>query len=314
MMQQYHKVKENYPNSILFFRMGDFYEMFEDDAKLAARLLDIALTSRNKGGGEKTPMAGVPAHSAESYIASLIESGHKVAICEQIEDPSEASGLVERDVIRVITPGTIIENEILEDKENNYLAAVDCIEDKIGFAYIDISTGEFYLTEFSNDKEENIWDELDRIQPREIIIDKCLQENEKFNIYKKRLCFITNKTKKINHEQAYKSLNEHFQTQSLAGFGCEELKAATLAAGQILLFLQDTQKRTLAHINKIHTYSLNEYMVLDATTRRNLELTSTIRDNKKDGSLLSILDKTITSMGGRLIKKWINQPLIDKEN
>src|SRR6056297_1500308 len=214
MMQQYHKIKENYPDSILFFRMGDFYEMFEDDAKLAARLLDIALTSRNKGGGEKTPMAGVPAHSAESYIASLIDSGYKVAICEQVEDPSEASGLVERDVIRVITPGTIIENEILEDKENNYLAAVDCLNNKMGFAYIDISTGEFCLTEFNMDKIDKIWDELDRIQPREVIVNDKIRENELFTTYQKRLNFICNKIKDINYEQAYNNLTEHFQTKS----------------------------------------------------------------------------------------------------
>ncbi len=311
-MQQYMDIKKQYQDSILFFRMGDFYEMFFDDAELAARILEIALTSRNKGGGAKTPMAGVPAHSADSYIACLIDKGYKVAICEQIEDPAEASGLVERDVIRVITPGTVIENEILEEKENNYLAAITEHKNKIGFAYIDISTGEFNITEFSSKKQEKIWDELDRIQPRELIINSKLQQNEQFNIYYKSLNFLCNDTKNISYENAYQKLLENLKTQSLSQFGCEDKKAAILAAGQILIFLHDTQKRTLAHINNVNTYSLNDYMVLDATTRRNLELTSTIRNNKKQGSLLNILDKTITSMGGRLLKKWINQPLINK--
>ncbi len=312
MMQQYMDIKNEYEDCILFFRMGDFYEMFFDDAKLAAKVLDIALTSRNKGGGEKTPMAGVPAHSADSYIASLINAGYKVAICEQIEDPEEADGLVERDVIRVITPGTVVENEILEDKENNYLSAIDILGDKIGFSYIDISTGEFYVSEFSIQRKEKIWDELDRIQPREVLLVKKIEKSKNFYRYKKKLKFTCNSIQEIKYKTAYKILTEHFQTQSLSGFGCEEKRAATLAAGQILLFLQETQKRTLKHINKITTYNLNEYMLLDATTRRNLELLTTIRDNKREGSLLNIIDRTVTSMGGRLIKKWITQPLIDK--
>ncbi|MFW5998324.1 MAG: DNA mismatch repair protein MutS [Bacillota bacterium] len=313
MMQQYQDIKNEYSDCILFFRMGDFYEMFNGDAKTAARVLDIALTSRNKGGGEDTPMAGVPAHSAESYIAELIENDFKVAICEQLEEPGETSGLVERDVIRVITPGTVIENEILNDKENNFLAAILVNNNKFGFSYIDISTGEFYVTEFSLKLKEKIKDEIDRIQPKEIILDPEYKNiNNNYSQLIRQYKFVENKPSTIDYERSYEELLEHFETESLRGFGCENMKTGILAAGQIIQYLKETQKRALAHINKIIPYNFNEYMIIDATTRRNLELTSTIRNNKENGSLLSILDNTITSMGGRLIKKWINQPLIDK--
>jgi len=311
MMKQYKKLKKKYPDAILFFRLGDFYEMFFDDAKIAARTLDLALTSRNKGGGEKAPMAGIPAKSSENYIADLIETGHKVAICEQMEDPSESSGIVERDVIRVITPGTVIENELLEAKENNYLASIIVQEKKYGFSYIDISTGEFNLTEFNS--IQKIWDEIDRIQPKEMIVDETLKEMDQYKRLKKDIDFLVNSKKNLNYKRAYNILTDHFEVNSLSGFGCEDLNIATIAAGEILTFLEETQKKILAHINRLNTYHLNQYMVLDSATRRNLELSTTIRQNKKAGSLLDIIDKTITSMGGRLIKKWVNQPLINKE-
>ena len=313
MMQQYQNIKQNYPEAIVFFRMGDFYEMFGEDAKKAVKILDIALTSRNKGGGEETPMAGVPAHSAEAYIATLIENDFKVGICEQLEDPDESSGLVKRDVIRVITPGTVIENEILDDNENNYLASIVEKNDKIGFSYIDISTGEFYATEFSKNKYQKTWDELDRIKPREIIIDDKLNNKKRYKHLKKQYNFLENSLIEKNTDNCYNRLCKHFNTNSLAGFGCENKEAAILSAGQALLFIQETQKRALVHINNLSTYSLGEYMNLDAATRRNLELTSTLRNNKKSGTLLNVLDTTITSMGGRLIKKWINQPLVNKQ-
>ncbi|MFW5991719.1 MAG: DNA mismatch repair protein MutS, partial [Halanaerobiaceae bacterium] len=313
MMQQYKDIKKQYQDAILFFRMGDFYEMFFNDAKIAARVLDLALTSRNKGGGEKAPMAGVPCHSAESYIANLINQGYKVAICEQLEDPSEASGLVERDVIRVITPGTVIENDILEDDVNNYLAAVVEDEEKLGFAYIDISTGEFYATQIQKNLKEKLRDELDRIQAREIIIDETLLDDNDFKLIKNWDEILKNKNQVKNVERAREYLIEHFKTRSLAGFGLEEKNTAILAAAEIIKFIDETQKRSLNHIDKISLYNLNDYMVLDTATRRNLELTETIIEKKKNGSLLDIVDKTITSMGGRLIKKWITQPLIDKK-
>ena len=313
MMQQYHEIKEKYPDSILFFRMGDFYEMFEDDAKLAAKRLDIALTSRNKGSGEKTPMAGVPAHSAESYIAELIDQDFSVAICEQIEDPSEATGLVKRDVIRVITPGTIIENEILDSSENNFLTSIVSFENKIGISYVDISTGDFFITEIDGNKVDKAWDEIDRIKPREVIFDGSMDKNDKYKYLENKLDFVKKTKDKINYEKAYNTLIDHFNTQSLSGFGCDDLKAGVIAAGLIMNYLKDTQKRTIFHINRLKRYNIDDYMVLDYSTRRNLELTSTIRENKKEGSLLSVIDKTTTAMGARLIKRWINQPLIEKD-
>jgi DNA mismatch repair protein MutS len=313
MMEQYLKIKEKYKDAILFFRLGDFYEMFFEDAKIAARVLDIALTARNKGGGEKAPMAGVPYHSADSYIAKLIEQGFKVAICEQLEDPAEANGLVERDVIRVITPGTIIDSDILQDKENNYLVAIVIFQEMIGFSYIDISTGEFYVTELSLNNFDKLWDELDRIQPRELIRDDLLLNKKDFQYFCERNKVLLNELKGINLKGAEELLLDHFQINSLSIYGLEESPAALIAAGEVLSFVQETQKKTLKHINRLSFYNLNDYMLLDTATRRNLELTTSIQDNRKKGSLLAVLDKTLTSMGGRLLKKWINQPLIKKD-
>lgn len=313
MMQQYFNLKRKHQDAILFFRLGDFYEMFGEDAKKAARLLDIALTSRNKGGGEKIEMAGVPAHSAASYIEKMIKKGIKVAICEQLEDPSETSGIVERDVIRVITPGTVIENEILADNENNYLAAAFKYKNNYGFAYTDISTGEFYLTEFSAEKDDKLFDEINRIVPQELLTDQNTAELEKINQLQAQYSFSINEVESRDYNYLKKEMLDHFKVNSLEGFGCEDMKTAVYAAGMILEYLKETQKRTVKQITTLNPYYLEDYMVLDAATRRNLELTSTIRDNKSSGSLLSIVDQTITSMGGRTIKKWINQPLINQQ-
>ncbi|ADQ14683.1 DNA mismatch repair protein MutS [Halanaerobium hydrogeniformans] len=313
MMQQYYNLKRKHQDAILFFRLGDFYEMFGEDAKKAARLLDIALTSRNKGGGEKIDMAGVPAHSAASYIEKLIKKGIKVAICEQLEDPSEASGIVERDVIRVITPGTVIENEILADNENNYLAAAFKYQSNYGFAYTDISTGEFYLTEFSAEAADKLSDEINRIAPQELLTDENTAKMDKINQLQAQYGFTINETEKKDFNYLKEEMLSHFNINSLEGFGCEDMETAVYAAGQILAYLKQTQKRTVKQITTLHPYYLEDYMVLDAATRRNLELTKTIRDNKTSGSLLSIVDQTITSMGGRTIKKWINQPLINQK-
>ncbi len=313
MMQQYLSIKRKYPDAILFYRLGDFYEMFFDDAQIASRVLELALTARNKGGGEKAPMAGVPYHSADSYIARLIENGYKVAICEQLEDPEEASGIVERDVVRVITPGTVIESEILREKENNYLASLIKYKESMGFSYIDVSTGEFMVTEVPYTMGEKLWDEIDRIQPKELIIQEELTVKEKYKLLEKQLGFYRNSIKIDRVENAHQVLTGHFEVHSLACFGIEEMEAAILAAGEIIKFLENTQKRELGHLSKISYYSLNEFMVIDTATRRNLELISTIREKRKKGSLIDILDQSVTSMGGRLIKKWINQPLLEKE-
>lgn len=312
MMKQYHDLKNKYRDSILFFRLGDFYEMFGDDAKRAAKILDIALTSRNKGGGEKIPMAGVPYHSAASYIEKLIKSGIKVAICEQLEDPSESSGIVERDVIRVVTPGTVIENEILAENENNYLAAAFKFGDYYGFSYTDISTGEFYLTEFPAADQDKLKDEINRISPQELLLDQKTAQTKLIEELQQTYNFTLNILADKKYERLYQGLLDHFQLKSLEGFGCEEMKGAVYAAGQVLSYLGETQKRTVNQITILKSYHLEDYMVLDSASRRNLELTSTIRDNQRSGSLLSIVDQTVTSMGGREIKKWINQPLIQK--
>ena len=312
MMRQYHDLKNKYQDAVLFFRLGDFYEMFGEDAKRAAKILDIALTSRNKGGGEKIPMAGVPYHSAASYIEKLIKKGIKVAICEQLEDPSESSGIVERDVIRVVTPGTVIENEILSENENNYLAAVFKYGDYYGFSYTDISTGEFYLTEFSAEKTNKLKDEINRISPRELLLDEQTASSKLINELHNQYNFTLNILGQKKFERLYQGLLDHFKLKSLEGFGCEEMKAAVYAAGQILSYLSETQKRTINQITNLKAYHLEDYMVLDSASRRNLELSSTIRDNQRSGSLLSILDQTVTSMGAREIKKWINQPLVQK--
>ncbi len=312
MMKQYHDLKNKYRDSILFFRLGDFYEMFGDDAKRAAKILDIALTSRNKGGGEKIPMAGVPYHSAASYIEKLIKSGIKVAICEQLEDPSESSGIVERDVIRVVTPGTVIENEILAENENNYLAAAFKFGDYYGFSYTDISTGEFYLTEFPAADQDKLKDEINRILPQELLLDQKTAQTKLIDELQQTYNFTLNILADKKYERLYQGLLDHFQLKSLEGFGCEEMKGAVYAAGQVLSYLGETQKRTVNQITALKSYHLEDYMVLDSASRRNLELTSTIRDNQRSGSLLSIVDQTVTSMGGREIKKWINQPLIQK--
>nr|WP_255361551.1 DNA mismatch repair protein MutS [Candidatus Frackibacter sp. WG11] len=314
MMQQYFSIKNEYDDAILLFRLGDFYEMFSDDAKLAAKELELTLTSRNKGKGDKTPMAGIPYHSAEPYIATLIDKGYRVAICEQVEDPSQASGLVKREVVRVITPGTVINNEFLEEKSNNYLAAIAVGKEGFGFAIVDISTGEFSITELTGEEAvDNLIDELARVNPTECLIDPQLYKNSRVMSYiKEELDPILNEIEeRFSYSQAYDLLIDHFDVSSLDGFGCEELKIAVKAAGAILDFLLETQKRTLKHLQQISTYSTQEYMILGANTRRNLELTKTMRDHDYKGSLLWVLDHTVTAMGGRKLRKWIEQPLLD---
>jgi DNA mismatch repair protein MutS len=316
MMQQYVSLKEEYPDSILFFRLGDFYEMFNEDAEVASRELEITLTSRKKGGGEKTPMAGVPCQSVESYISQLIDKGYRVAICEQMEEPSQASGIVERDVVRVITPGTVVDNDILDDKNNNYLAAVVGDGEGYGFGFVDVSTGEFSATELQGaDAREKVIDELSRLNPAEVLMDKQTSQVEQIMefITTQINPSITELEDKFSRDEAYELLTEHFETVSLEGFGCEDKPYAIKVAGVVLDFLIETQKRSLSHINKLTTYSTTDYMVLDVNTRRNLELVATMRDKSKEGSLLGVIDYTVTAMGGRRLKKWLEQPLLEVE-
>ncbi|OCL26235.1 DNA mismatch repair protein MutS [Orenia metallireducens] len=316
MMQQYLSIKKEYQDTILFFRLGDFYEMFNEDAKIAARELELTLTARNKGKGDEVPMAGVPYHSSESYIAKLIEKGYRVAICEQVEDASQASGLVKREVVRVITPGTVVNNNILEEKNNNYLAAIVGSDKGYGFSLVDVSTGEFAVTQLDGAEAANkVIDELSRINPAEVLLDdKVRSSTEIMGFMRSQINpIITNIKESFGYDRAYELLIDHFDTITLEGFGCENLPLAIQAAGAVLDFLIETQKRSLKHINQLSTYATIDYMVLDANTRRNLELVKTMRDKSKKGSLLWVIDKTVTSMGGRRLRRWVEQPLLDVE-
>ena len=320
MMQQYRNIKEQYPDCLLFFRLGDFYEMFNEDALIGSRELDIVLTARDAGAGQKAPMCGIPYHALENYLARIIGKGYKVAICEQLEDPKSAKGIVKRDVIRVITPGTLLESSLLKEKNNNYLMAVwresdvKNKSDAFGIAYTDISTGEFMTTEIKGqDVWERLIDEITRISPSECIFGKNLYDEDIVNL---RLLNLVIQTKsKLDNEEYIKKnadtlLMIHFKTASMEALGLKDMPLAAVACGMILDFLQLTQKKTMDYLDSLKIYSTDWFMILDATTRRNLELTSTIRTNEKKGSLLWVLDETKTSMGARLLKEWLNKPLL----
>lgn len=289
MVKQYLSIKENHKDAILFFRLGDFYEMFNEDAEVASRELDLVLTGRGQDEN-RMPMCGIPYHAADTYIARLLEKGHKVAICEQVEDPKLAQGVVKREVIRIITPGTVIEPNLLSEKSNNYLLAITLEKDKFGLAYIDISTGEFQVTEFED--REKLQDEVNRINPAEILISDLNQHH--FNFQSTVSTF-----KDIyDSETAEEKLKDFFKLNSLASFGLETVKAGWGAAAAILDYLKETHKTTLDQIKLIKPYHAAEFMFIDASTRRNLELVQTIRDKSYRGSLLWVLDKTKTAMGG----------------
>jgi len=307
MMRQYLETKDKYPGMILFFRLGDFYEMFFDDAKLVSRELELTLTGKSCGLDERAPMCGVPFHSADTYINRLIEKGYKVAICEQMEDPATAKGLVKRDVIRVVTPGTVIEQSMLDERRNNYLLSV-CLDGKrAGLAFIDVSTGEFFVYEIDNAKER-LRDELVRISPKEIIANQTLPSDAAHRPVDLR------DASTFHHSKAKSALLSHFSVQSLETFGIDHLKLAVRAAGALMKYLQETQKNSLEHITAIAEYRDKRYMMLDYTARRNLELTETMRTRQKHGSLLGILDYTCTAMGGRMLRSYIEQPMAVKDD
>lgn len=317
MMQQYISIKEQNKDALVFFRLGDFYEMFFDDAIIASRELEITLTGRDCGLKERAPMCGVPYHSVEGYIDKLIEKGYKVAICEQTQDPAEAKGIVKREVVRIVTPGTLVNSSILDEKSNNYLLSLYKDKNDYGLSVVDVSTGEFFVSQICNDKNaDKVLDEVSRISPREIIVNSQLElHQELLQKIKERFSSHISTYYDWAYEQdtAYKNILRHFHVHSLEGFGCEEMKHGICAAGALLEYLNETQKNALSHISRIRTYHPETYMVLDSTTRRNLELTETLRDKNKKGSLLWLLDKTSTAMGGRLLHKWIQQPLINKQ-
>jgi len=310
-MQQYLSIKDEYADAILFFRMGDFYEMFFDDAKMASKILEITLTSRNKNDDIPIPMCGVPFRAAKTYIARLLNQGYKVAICDQIEDPATAKGIVKRDVVRVITPGMILEDELLDEKTSNYILAVVHDGDDVGIAYLDISTGDFWLTESKN--HSAVIQETLRISPSEIILPAAVEKDPFFSLIiqefqNKAITFLEEKAFEYGKGREY--LLDQFKTVTLEGFGCENLRAGIRAAGALLHYIRETQKKKIDHFISLRTYSLDHFLLIDDTSCRNLELVTNLRTGTRQGTLLSIIDKTITAMGGRLLKRWLRYPLI----
>lgn len=311
MMQQYLDTKAEYKDCILFFRLGDFYEMFFDDARTASRELELTLTGKDCGLSERAPMCGVPYHAVDTYVEKLIERGYKVAICEQMEDPALAKGLVKRAVTRIITPGTVIEPAMLDEKANNFLLSVCFVADRAGLAFADVSTGEFYVHEITQ-PEITLSDEVARISPMEIICNDqvklraCLQR-EMQNASEQPSAW-------FQLANATEALCRHFALNDLSPLGLsDEYKAGASAAGALMRYLSETQKNALEHMTSLRIYQGSETMLLDRNTRRNLELTESIRGRSRKGSLLWLLDKTSTAMGGRLLRSWIEQPLVDEE-
>jgi DNA mismatch repair protein MutS len=313
MIEQYLSIKKGQQDAILLFRLGDFYEMFFEDAQTASRELEIVLTARD-GGGTKIPMCGVPHHAVNNYIARLISKGYKVAICDQVEDPKQAIGIVKREVTRIITPGTILDDMMLDEGRNNYLAAVMVVKDLIGFAYIDISTGSFCVTEMSGSDSRAILDsELQRVEPAECLLPSVSSLASLWqDDFSRKDMLLTRINEGITTlEEARQVLMKHFGVVSLDGYGLQAYTAGVMAAGAIISFLYTTQKSKLNHIQNISVYQKSSFMELDAFTRRNLELTSSLRDGKKEGSLLEVLDQCRTPMGKRSLRKWVEQPLMD---
>lgn len=310
MMTQYLKTKEEYPDSILFYRLGDFYEMFFDDAIKASKELEITLTGKDCGLSERAPMCGVPFHSASVYIAKLIEKGYKVAICEQVEDPKTAKGIVKREVIRVVTPGTVIDEELLDEKSNNYLAVIYGKNDIFGFAVSDISTGEVYITEING--EEEALNEIARYEPREILVNSDAAEKISGQVQLRFHVTPDVKDDEFFENSYYESKILHqFNKQSLNDINLADKQYAVYAAGAMITYLEHTQKMSLTYLSTINTYEVHQYMDIDVNTRRNLEITETMRDKVKRGSLLWVLDNTQTSMGARLLRQWVEKPLVN---
>ncbi len=316
MMQQYFEIKEKYKHCLLFFRLGDFYEMFFEDALIASKELEITLTGKDWGQKERAPMCGVPFHSADTYIARLVEKGYRVAICEQQEDPKQAKGIVKRDVVRVVTPGTVVDSVSLDERKNNYIMSVYNAKNGGGLAICDISTGEFQTTEFQSIfLQEKIMEEAARYMPVEMVCNEEFSQNPLAKELEERLhiTFSDVDDRMFSYAVARDTLKNHFQVSSLDGYGLEKKENAVSAAGGLLWYLLETQKNQLKHITSLRYYTMADFMPLDPAGRRNLELTETMREKNKRGSLLWVLDETKTAMGARLLRKWVEQPLVDVE-
>jgi DNA mismatch repair protein MutS len=314
-MQQYYAAKEQHPDSLIFFRMGDFYESFGEDAKTIAHELDITLTTRGKGKeGEKMPLAGIPYHAVDNYLPRLVRKGYKVAVCEQLEDPKTAKGVVKRGVVRVVTPGTVIDPSMLSDPSNNYLMAIAGRGQDFGVAFLDVSTGEFLTTQINDQPPfDGIAGEVARMRPAECIVLPQLRENEELQRRLAELKLSTNEFDAASTDPDYadRHLCEHLGVSTLEGMGCAGLTYAKMAASCALEYALETQMRELNHVQSLHTYSSSEFMILDSITLRNLEVVRNVRGEGKDTTLLQILDETKTPMGSRLLQKWILKPLLD---
>ncbi|MCS3659255.1 DNA mismatch repair protein MutS [Salinibacter ruber] len=313
LMRQYYKIKERHPKAILLFRMGDFYESFDDDAKTVSRLLGITLTERNNGDADDVPMAGFPHHALDSHLPKLIRSGLRVAICEQVEDADDSSGkVVDRDVVEVVTPGVSFHDQLLNPKQSNFLAALHFgtgrDKDRIGFSFIDATTGEFSVTEAGLDQLQDL---IQTVAPSEVIVDKRKAERLQQHLREVPFTVTEQEDWVFKYDFAYQTLLEHFETHSLKGFGVDDMDLGVVASGAALHYLGETQKGALPHVRKIKRYSKDEHIALDPETKRNLELVQSIQDDGHEGTLVSILDETETPMGGRRLRAWLVRPLRD---
>jgi len=310
LMRQYHQIKEKHPDTILLFRLGDFYETFEENATITARVCGITLTKRNNGSEGETPLAGFPWHQLDNYLPKLVKAGYRVAICEQLEDPKLARGIVKRDVVEIVTPGVAMNEKLLEAGENNYLAAVCFEADTVGISFCDVSTGEFAATEVQSDE---LTETLEGIGPAEILLSRA-QKNRLAGLRLSTEPVLTRLEEWIfDREYGQERLREHFGTTSLKGFGIDDLPAGLIAAGAVMHYLMETQRSQLGHISRVRRYSPHDYISLDPATKRNLEIVFSASDGSRYGSLIGVLDRTVTPMGGRLLKKWIVHPLKSRE-
>lgn len=313
MMQHYLKTKQEYKDCILFYRLGDFYEMFFEDAITVSRELELTLTGKSCGAEERAPMCGVPYHAAEGYLNRLVKKGYKVAICEQVEDPKLAKGIVKREVIRIVTPGTNTDSQALDETKNNYIMCIVYLADKYGVSIADVSTGDYFVTEVDN--ERKLFDEITKYSPVEIICNEAFyMSGVDLEDMKNRLniCISSLDSWYFSDDTAIKTLKEHFKIHSLEGIGLNDFSCGSIAAGSLLKYLYDTQKNSLSHMAAIHPYVTGKFMIIDSSTRRNLELVETLREKSKRGSLIWVLDKTKTAMGARMLRNYIEQPLIEK--
>ncbi len=314
MMQQYLDTKKQYPDCILFYRLGDFYEMFFEDALTASKELEITLTGKNCGQEERAPMCGVPYHAVDGYLIRLVAKGYKVAICEQVEDPKNSKGIVKREVIRVVTPGTILDAQAIDESKNNYLMCIVYIADRYGIAVADVTTGDYFVTELPDSGK--LKDEIARFMPSEIICNESFyMSGMNLDDLKERLHIVISSLEPDYFDDAVckEKLKEHFHVSTLDGLGLGDYDCGVISAGALLQYLLETQKNSLSHMTRITPYTTGKYMMLDSSTRRNLELCETLREKQKRGSLLWVLDKTRTAMGARTLRKYIEQPLIEKD-